>query len=318
MAVHYSLLPKVITPLLALIVWLWSLPLGASLITFVCANDCLNTALKWAVQRPRPRWYSADASEYLVTRCGAWEVDLSFPSAHTQFFAGMAFCASTLCGWPFGVAALFGTIIGITRNYLSMHWPTDTLCGLLIGGVTGALWGVFDPYGKLLALSSPSLSIGFATVFTLGLLSLMLAARQAVRPVSAQKRELWLRNALRSLPPEERDAVRANPRRHLRARNLKSKVPMLVTVWCTLAITGAYPLVLPAAATLPTGSLTHRLLRTLIGLVGLGAIGSLKKAVGKRARWSDWDKGALKALTYTALSAWTFLLSQLVAKALLH
>ena len=37
LAVHYSLLPKVITPLLSLIVWLASLPIGASLICFVCA-----------------------------------------------------------------------------------------------------------------------------------------------------------------------------------------------------------------------------------------------------------------------------------------
>ena len=66
LGVHYSLLPKVITPLLALIVWLISPPVGASLITFVCASDLLNTALKWAVQRPRPRWYSPDAG--LVAR----------------------------------------------------------------------------------------------------------------------------------------------------------------------------------------------------------------------------------------------------------
>ena len=56
LAVHYSLMPKVITPLLALLVWLVSLPRGASLITFVCASDLVNTAVKWALQRPRPRW----------------------------------------------------------------------------------------------------------------------------------------------------------------------------------------------------------------------------------------------------------------------
>ena len=119
LAVHYSLLPKVITPLLSLIVWLASLPVGASLITFVCAQDCLNTAVKWAVQRPRPRWYSAEASGNLVSACGAWEVDLSFPSAHTQFFGGMLFCAVSLCGCPLSLALCVGALIGLTRNYLS-------------------------------------------------------------------------------------------------------------------------------------------------------------------------------------------------------
>ena len=97
LAVHYSLLPKVITPLLSLICWLASFPLGVSLVTFVCAQDCVNSAIKWAVQRPRPRWYSPEAGEFLlVGRIGAWEVDLSFPSAHTQFFSGMAFCTAAL------------------------------------------------------------------------------------------------------------------------------------------------------------------------------------------------------------------------------
>ena len=181
LAVHYSLLPKVITPLLALIVWFASLPKGASLITFVCANDCLNTAVKWAVQRPRPRWYSADAGQYLVSRCGAWEVDLSFPSAHTQFWAGMAFCVTALCGWQFRTAASIGFLIGLTRNYLSMHWPTDTLAGLALGGALGWTWGLLDPYGRLLAAGSPLLSLATATGFTAGLFSLMIAARKMTK-----------------------------------------------------------------------------------------------------------------------------------------
>jgi len=317
LAVHYSLLPKVITPLLALIVWLASLPVGASLITFVCAQDCLNTAVKWAIQRPRPRWYSADASEGLVSRCGAWEVDASFPSAHTQFFSGMAFCTCTLCGWPIAAAACVGALIGLTRNYLSMHWPTDTLAGLVFGGVTGVAWGAFDPYSRLLRARSPLLSLATATSLTVGLLCLMLAARQAVRPVSAEERALWFTNALQSLPPSEREQVLTDPRRRLRPRNLKSKVPMLVTVWCTLAITAVYPLALPAAAAHPLGDPPRRLLQTLIGLVGLGGVGSLKKTVGRVSHWSDRQKGTLKALTYAALCAWTFVLSQLAANALL-
>ena len=318
LAVHYSLLPKVITPLLSLICWLASFPIGVSLITFVCAQDCLNTAIKWAVQRPRPRWYSAEAGEFLIVgRCGAWEVDLSFPSAHTQFFAGMAFCAAALCGWPISFALAVGAIIGLTRNYLSMHWPTDTLAGLVFGGVLGTLWGWVNPHARLLALGSPIVSVLFATWFTTGLLCLMLASRQAVRPVDDATRAIWFNNALLSLDDDERERVLNDPRRRLRARNLKSKVPMLVTVWWGLAMTGTYPYILPDAALLPGGSVRRRLLQTLIGLLGLAGIGSLKKSVGRRGDWSDQSKGSLKALTYAALSAWTFGLSQLAAKVIL-
>ena len=310
LAVHYSLLPKVITPLLSLIVWLASLPIGASLICFVCANDCVNTAVKWAVQRPRPRWYSADASSYLVETCGAWEVDLSFPSAHTMFFSGMAFCATALCGGPVLPALLIGALIGLTRNFLTMHWPTDTLAGLCLGGLTGILWGRHDPYAYLLRAQSPLLSLLAATGFTTGLLCLMVASRQAVQPVTSQERSLWFANALQSLTPDEREAVLADPRRRLKPRNLKSKVPMLVTVWCTLAITGIYPLLLPDAIMQPSGDLRRRLLQTLIGLVGLGGVGRLKNSVAIGKSWNDKERGYLKALAYVALCAWTFVGSQ--------
>ena len=92
--------------LLALIVWLISLPRGASLVIFVCASDLVNTAVKWAVQRPRPRWILPDDAG-LLSPVGAWEVDLSFPSAHTQFFGGLAFCACAMWGggWAAGPGA---------------------------------------------------------------------------------------------------------------------------------------------------------------------------------------------------------------------
>ena len=50
-------------------------------------------------------------------------MDLSFPSAHTQFFSGLAFCAAALHGsggW-LCAAGLWGALVGLTRNYLAMH-----------------------------------------------------------------------------------------------------------------------------------------------------------------------------------------------------
>lgn len=314
LAVHYSLLPKVITPLLALIVWFYSLPSGASLITFVCAVDCLNTALKWAVQRPRPRWYCPIEANSLVSACGAWEVDLAFPSAHTMFFSGLAACASTLHGLPLSGAALFGACIGLSRNYLSMHWPTDTFVGVVLGMIFGSVWGKVDPYGRLLAAQSPIVSLSCATFFTVGLLSLMVASRQAVPPVTSLERTVWFRNALCSLSPEERCATLANRKKRLKSRNLKSKIPMLVTVWSTLAITGLYPIALPQASIEPVGSLGRKFAQAGIGVVGLGGVGALKTFVGglNLGKNVGRKKGVLKALTYLAICMWTFFGSQLL------
>lgn len=319
LAVHYSLLPKVITPLLALIVWLFSMPRGASLITFVCASDLVNTALKWAVQRPRPRWYCPIEANSLISGCGAWEVDLSFPSAHTMFFSGLAACAATLYKYPLWPAALFGAVVGFSRNYLSMHWPTDTLMGLALGGILGSVWGAADPYAWLVARKSPILSLSFATLFTSGLISLMIASRQFVPPVDSTERTTWFANALTSLSPEERNATLADHKKHVRTRALKSKIPMLTTVWATLAMTGLYPLIAPNVINEPVGSIVRRLAQTGIGVVGLGGVEVLKSSVGKRDLGNNVSskKAALKALTYLAICAWTFLGSQLFGNRIL-
>jgi len=322
LGVHYSLLPKVITPALAMIVWLKSLPIGASLITFVCANDLVNTAIKWGVQRPRPRWYSADAG--LVTRCGAWEVDMSFPSAHTQFFSGLAFCACALYGWPTTIAVVFGLVIGLTRNYLSVHFTTDTLAGLGLGAGLGLAWGRIDPYLLLLRAGSMQTSLVAATAFTGGLLAVMLAVRVIVPSVSREVTSAWYANAVASLPEEEREAVLANPRKMLRPRSLQAKIPMATTVWCTLAMTGCYPALMPLAPSEPLGPLRRRLLQALVGAGGLAGVSKLKSHVSSLRVWKERPellqtnaKPFLKALTYICLCAWTFLLSQRATTGLL-
>ena len=63
-----------------------------------------------------------------------------------MFFAGLATCASVLYHVPVWAALVFGAATGLSRNFLSMHWPTDTLAGLGIGAVLGWTWGLADPY----------------------------------------------------------------------------------------------------------------------------------------------------------------------------
>lgn len=338
MAVHYSLLPKIVTPALALICWLVSLPAGASLITFVCAQDLINTAIKWGVQRPRPRWYDPNAG--LLAKCGAWEVDLSFPSAHTQFFSGLAFCACSLAGWPVLPAALFGAAIGLTRNYLSVHWPTDTIAGAAVGAGLGAAWGRADPYAALVRAGQPMLSLGAATGLTVALMALMLAVRLAVPPIDETTRDAWYTNAIASLPAAERSSVLRERSLLLQPRSLRSKVPMLTTVWCALALTAAYPALLPSAMAEPGGTMSYRLATAAIGFGGLVGVDLLKRAVGRllcavhggaptdtaptdAALQPDaldqmsGFKVALKSLTYAGICAWTFGLSQLLSRRVL-
>ena len=63
--------------------------------------------------------------------------DFSFPSGHTRccFESGMAMF---LCDKRFGkVAFVLGGLIGFSRMYLYVHYPTDVLAGAILGLLNG-------------------------------------------------------------------------------------------------------------------------------------------------------------------------------------
>lgn len=90
---------------------------------------CTNVVLKNWVARPRP----FDAVEGLSALI-AHPTDWSFPSGHTT--ASFA-CALVLlrtmprrCGVP---AMVLASLIGASRLYVGVHYPTDVLGGVLVG-----------------------------------------------------------------------------------------------------------------------------------------------------------------------------------------
>lgn len=338
--VHYSLMPSIVTPILALLAWLVSLPKAASLICFVCAQDVINQAVKWAVQRPRPRWYdseqllsSSESESTKTTPKSTWETDFSFPSAHTQFFSGLAFCTPLLFGktltFPLVLlGTLVGSIIGLTRNYLGVHWPTDTAFGFLLGGVLGMLWGRYDPYKWLLEASSPALSIGVATGTTLALLSLLMIVRRMVPPVSDRTHNQWCINVLKGQTNTNTDWPLAQLPRG--SRRLRTKLSVMSTIWCTLASTAF----LCPSCELPSSMillleesslrLHHRFVRAIVGLTGLmGTAMLIKQSALVRyllssRRWKPkFTKMLWKSFAYAGVCAWTFVLTQLVTYRLL-
>ncbi len=92
--------------------------------------------VKPAVCRIRP--YDFAGVEPLVDRVSSY----SFPSGHTAY----SFAASTaifMYNRKWGIPAFaFSALVGISRMYLYMHWPTDVLGGIVFGAVCGivAVW----------------------------------------------------------------------------------------------------------------------------------------------------------------------------------
>ena len=114
--------------------WLWSrgrrdLAIWLGVVEVGCLS--LNYFVKKLLDRPRPElwerrgWFGWDA----------------YPSGHvmasTAVLLTVAFILHHERGWrwPFFVAALFPPLIGYSRLYDGVHWPTDIIGGAVVGAV---------------------------------------------------------------------------------------------------------------------------------------------------------------------------------------
>lgn len=107
---------------------------------------CTNVVLKHLIARPRP-WLDVAGLLPLIE-----EGDPnSFPSGHTC--AAFSFCAAMLRTLPVRwgkVLALCGAVLmGASRMYVGVHYPTDVLAGMAVGLLAGFLacliWDHFAP-----------------------------------------------------------------------------------------------------------------------------------------------------------------------------
>ena len=96
----------------------------------------VNVVLKHLVSRTRP-WLVVDG---LVTLLRSSDPN-SFPSGHTS--AAFAFAASMCCHldvtWGKVLAVIAAVLMGWSRLYVGVHFPSDVLAGAVIGTLCGLL-----------------------------------------------------------------------------------------------------------------------------------------------------------------------------------
>lgn len=146
----------------ALMFWCIDSRKGFKLGTVIIFSGALNSAIKQTLQVPRP--FVRDPSVFVVEESG-----FSTPSGHSQGSASFYPVASSVFvrgkniinrATRILLATLAPLLIGFSRIYLGVHYPTDVLLGLTIGFLTATGTLLFwDDVEKKLAPLRKSLKI---------------------------------------------------------------------------------------------------------------------------------------------------------------
>jgi undecaprenyl-diphosphatase len=105
----------------------------------VLGGFALGLALKGSFERERPR----------IVPHGAYVMSSSFPSGHSMMSAATFLTLGAMLArsqskrrlkiYLMGVAVALTVIVGVSRVYLGVHWPTDVLAGWTAGAVWAAI-----------------------------------------------------------------------------------------------------------------------------------------------------------------------------------
>ena len=100
-----------------------------------------NLTIKPLVSRPRP-WLVVEGLGHIVEE----NDPNSFPSGHTcaAFAAGMIWLRTLPWRWGRIAAVVLAALMGLSRLYVGVHYPSDVLAGAVIGALCA--WVVWNGY----------------------------------------------------------------------------------------------------------------------------------------------------------------------------
>jgi membrane-associated phospholipid phosphatase len=159
------------------IFWCLDTSLGLKMGLSLMVNTAFYSILKLVFHTPRPYWIEPRVQPFSA------ETSFGIPSGHSQnatvAWGLLAAWANKTWGWVIAGVLIF--LIGLSRMYLGVHFPTDVLAGWAIGALV--LWAILryeKPLSLWLARLRPTDQILYALGASLGLILLGALTRLAL------------------------------------------------------------------------------------------------------------------------------------------
>ena len=232
-----------------IVYWSFDAVLGLRVGVMMLLSSGVNTIFKFAFHAPRPYWVNTQVHPYSA------ETSFGLPSGHAQSAMSMWGMVGTYYRktsvWVLSIILILG--ISLSRLYLAVHYPLDTIAGLLIGfglviGLNRA-WNPISVWAKKQSLSMQILAafLGSLTMLIVGGF-VAWSFRDWTLPVA------WTQNAARA------NSEALNP----------FSISGLITTSATLfGLLAGLAWIEQKGGYSASGTLSQRSLRYLIGVVGL-------------------------------------------------
>ena len=126
------------------------------MLSAVVSGAAASGSLKWLFERPRPA-VGSDLAEVFTS---------SFPSGHSMLSAVVYLVLGTMLArmerrrairiYFITVAALLTTLVGLSRIYLGVHYPSDVVGGWSAGLAWAIVWWFVARYFERRGISEPA------------------------------------------------------------------------------------------------------------------------------------------------------------------
>ncbi len=175
---------------LPVLYWCVDTNLGLRVGVILLFNNGLNGILKLAMRGPRPYWYSTKVQAM------AFETSFGVPSGHAQLATGVwgMMAAHIRRAWAWLAATVIIFLIGFSRLYLGVHFLHDVLLGWLLGVIV--LWAFLRYWDRVASWAgSQTLDRQVLLAFGFSLALLLLGILAFLSLQSWTLPQSWLDNA---------------------------------------------------------------------------------------------------------------------------